>query len=219
MKINIDQSNVFFCSDPHYHQNNIVKSISNWRNKEQSCRDFKDLKHHDQTLIDNINKTVGENDILFCLGDWNFGSYVSGDSFSKGIEFRNAINCKYIHLILGNHDQDIRDNKDGIQSIFESVSFYKEILVIEPSSEQGVKAHRQDINLMHYPIRSWNKQRRGSWMLHGHCHGNLPALEVKGKVLKTMDVGFDCHPEFRPFSYLEIKEIMGSRKIFTEDHH
>ena len=218
MKINIGQNNVFFCSDPHYNQNNIVKGISTWRDSD-SCRDFMTLEEHDNTLVENINKMVGKDDILFCLGDWNFGSYTSGDSFSKGIEFRNRINCETIHLILGNHDQDIRDNKDDIQSIFESVSFYKELVIIEPSKTEGVKALKQHINLMHYPIRSWSKQRRGSWMLHGHCHGNLPDMEINGNLLKTMDVGFDCHPEFRPFSYQEIKKIMGKRYILTGDHH
>lgn len=73
--------------------------------------------------------------------------------------------------------------------------------------------------MMHYPIASWNFMRAGAYSLHGHCHGSFPSLIVEGHIQRRMDVGFDTHPEFRPYSYWEIKEIMDSRVVYTEDHH
>lgn len=217
MKFNIDQQNVFFCSDPHYHHQGLIKGTSKWLNKD-NCRDFDYLKDHDDLLVDNINKKVGTNDVLFCLGDWSFGAY-NGDNVGKILEFRYRIKCLNVHLILGNHDQEIRDNINNVQQNFSSVSNYREIYVIEPSKEQGVKAFKQFVVMMHYPIRSWNKMRQGSWMLHGHCHNQLPDLKINDKLVKTMDVGFDTNKNFEPYSYQEIKGIMEKRYILTEDHH
>lgn len=219
MKINVKQENVFFCSDPHYHHKSLVRGTTNWSTSDE-CRDFDTLEKHDNVLVDNINNTVGENDILFCLGDWAFGAMKKQVNCRK-TEFRNRINCKNVHFILGNHDEAIVKNTDNVREIFSSVNNYLEVTFIEPyeGTEQGVKAFKQKACMMHYPIRSWNYMRHGSWMLHGHCHNNLPDYVVKGNVQRTMDVGFDAHPEFRPFSYWEIKEIMSKRKVFTEDHH
>ena len=46
-----------------------------------------------------------ENDILYHLGDWSFGG------LNQIWEFRKRLNCKKIHLILGNHDHHIENNK------------------------------------------------------------------------------------------------------------
>ena len=51
-------------------------------------------------------------------------------------------------------------------------------------------------------------------MLFGHCHSNYK--DVKGK---SMDVGIDCHPEFKPFSYWEIKELLDKKEQVVVDHH
>jgi calcineurin-like phosphoesterase family protein len=104
MKIQINnKQNIFFCSDPHYGHVGIVRGTSSWEGKK-GTRDFKTVEEHDNTLVNNINKTVGENDILFCLGDWSFGNYKSSENVSNIRKFREKINCKNIHLILGNHD-------------------------------------------------------------------------------------------------------------------
>ncbi len=219
MRIDIAQNNVFFCSDPHYHHKSIVKGVTNWEGNSE-CRDFDTLEEHDNTLVNNINNTVGENDTLFCLGDWSFGA-MRKQIVCKRREFRDRINCKNIYFVIGNHDRNIRKNTDNVREIFSDVYDYLEVTFVEPytGTEQGIKAFKQKVIMMHYPIRSWNHIRQGSWMLHGHCHSNLPDFVINGNIQKTIDVGFDAHPEFRPFSYSEVKEIMDKRKIFTEDHH
>jgi calcineurin-like phosphoesterase family protein len=215
MKLQINnKQNIFFCSDPHYGHAGIVRGTSTWEGK-RGCRDFDTLDEHDQALVDNINKTVGEDDILFCLGDWSFGEYKTGDNVTNIKKFRDQIICKNVHLILGNHCQEIKKNKNNEQELFSSVNPYLEILVIEQPEKQGEKAIKQHIVLSHYSHRTWNKAFNGSWMLFGHSHGSLG--ELPGK---TMDVGFDTHPEFRPYSFQELKEIMERRNVTIEvDHH
>jgi len=214
MKIQINnKQNVFFCSDPHYGHSGIVRGTSSWENK-RGTRDFNTVEEHDKVLIDNINKTVGEDDILFCLGDWSFGNYKNGENISNIRKFREQLKCKNIHLILGNHCQEIRKNKDNSRELFSSVNDYLEILVIEQPIEQGEKPNKQEIVLSHYSFRTWNKSSKGSYMLFGHSHGSLG--EVGGK---TMDVGFDTHFEFRPYSFAEIKEKLKDKEYISIDHH
>ena len=50
-------------------------------------------------------------------------------------------------------------------------------------------------------------------MLYGHSHGNLPGQG------KSMDVGFDCHKDFRPFSFKEVDELLFNKDVVSFDHH
>ena len=210
------KQNVFFTSDNHFHHSSLVYGTSNWKDKSP-CRKFDTLEEHDNTLVNNINKTVGENDILFNLGDWAFGKFQ--DSVEKSIEFRDRINCKNIYLCYGNHDTKLRKEQSLLDKMFVHHSDYMEIYVSEATTEQGVKPEKQFITLGHYSIRTWNRMRHGSWNLFGHSHGSLKDYVVNGHVQRCMDVGIDYHKEFRPFSFSEIKQIMSKRKVFTEDHH
>lgn len=118
--------NIWFTSDLHYNHRNIVKGISEWTDKS-GCRNFQTLEEMNQTLVDNINDNVKENDILYCLGDWSFRGK------NSIYEFRKQLNVKTIHLILGNHDLHIEKGSSvqindeveiNCQKLFSSVQHY-----------------------------------------------------------------------------------------------
>jgi calcineurin-like phosphoesterase family protein len=205
--------NVYFSADFHYNHSALVRGTSKWEDKAP-CRNFDTLEEHDYTLVKNINDLVKEDDILISLGDWNFGDYKSGSNITNARKFREQLNVKTIIHCLGNHDVHVRQNKDNSQELFSWVGDYLELEIIENTKEQGVKPHKQKIVCSHYPISSWNHQRHGSFMLFGHTHSSY-----KGAKGKSMDVGIDCHLEFRPFSYWEVKEIMNKKEIVIVDHH
>ncbi len=194
MKFKNDE-NIWVSSDPHYNHRNICRGVSTW---ESGTRDYDDMESMNNKLVENINKSINHNDILFCLGDWSFGGRGSVS------EFRSQIDCKNIHLILGNHDKHI--SMDG----FRSVNNYLEIKI------DGIK-----MVLSHYPIASWNGLKRGSIHLFGHCH--LPT-EHKLREGKSMDVGFDGN-NMMPYSMKEIISIMNTQPISSIsvpssiDHH
>lgn len=214
MKLQINnKQNIFFCSDPHYGHSGIVAGTSTWADKSL-CRPFQTVDDHDKTLVENINKTVGVNDILFCLGDWSFGAYKTGENVTNIKKFREAINCKNVHLTFGNHDTEVLKNERGVQELFSSVNSYLEIYVIEQPSSQNEKPFKQKIVLSHYSHRVWNGMHNSSWHLFGHSHGCLKNIEGK-----TMDCGFDTHKEFRPYSYQEIKDILSLKDFIKLDHH
>jgi calcineurin-like phosphoesterase family protein len=131
------------------------------------------------TIVNNINNFVGSDDVLIHLGDWSFGG------FENIKNFRERLICKEIHLVLGNHDEHIEDNREDCQSLFASVQWFLQLNYRDNTFE-----------MMHYPLSSWNKLKKGRIHLHGHMH--LPNNE-KITNGRRMDVGIDGHPEFRPY--------------------
>lgn len=191
-------STIHFTSDTHFGHKNIVLGVTNWPEdiRERSCRKFETIEEMDEVLLERINETVKPGDTLYHLGDWSFGD------FENILKYRRRINCRNVHLILGNHDHHIERNRAGIRGAFSSVTPYLEI-----------SFNKEHIIMCHYPFKTWNRGHHGSWMLHGHCHGNLP-LEVP--LRRTIDAGVDTH-DFYPYSFDELKEIMNSRDYGKHD--
>lgn len=210
MKLTLEKNQrLWFTSDTHYNHANICSSTTKWINPA-TCREFKSLEHMNATLVNNINEVVGQDDVLFHLGDWSFGGF-------EQIEiFRNQIVCKNIHLITGNHDHHIENNKEGCQSLFSSVNKYLDLIVKSGMSTKLVA--EQSFALMHFPIASWNNMARDCIHLHGHVH--FPPNKRVG-LGKMMDVGVDGNRLF-PVGIGEVLDLMRHQPIksmFEFDHH
>jgi calcineurin-like phosphoesterase family protein len=214
IKIPVDTKNnpevtVWITSDTHYSHKNICRGVTAWRTKEgeipvSQTRDFVTIEKMNSSIVNNINEVVGQDDMLIHLGDWSFGG------FEQVREFWDRIVCKNIHLVLGNHDHHIENNRGGSQGLFKSVSHYNTL-------EIGQFKFR----LMHYPISSWDGLGKGVMHLHGHCH--LPN-NLKLSKGQRMDVGMDGHTEFRPYNvYREVVPLLRNRPKVSEigdyDHH
>lgn len=202
---------IYFTSDTHYHHKNICRATTSWEDPLTSTRDFKSLEHMDTTIVDRINNYVMPNDTLFHLGDWSFGG------FDRIAEFRNRLVCQNVHLILGNHDQHIEADRDGVQGLFTSVQHYLE-LDIEYFGAAYNLVRKCKFVLMHYPIQSWNNMHKEAIHLHGHVH--LPNSRKMG-VGKMLDVGIDGNNYF-PYNFKEILNIMDTQPVASSvvnDHH
>lgn len=169
-----------------------------------SNRPFNSVEHMNESLVENINNVVAQDDTLYHLGDLAFMQ------LEKLIPLLNRINCKEIHLILGNHDKVVSNNQSAILNRthnVKSISSYKEITY-----------NKQPIVLFHYGMRVWNRSHHGSYHLYGHSHGSLPPHG------KSCDVGVDSphvtgKAEYRPYSFTEIERFMRTREISKEDYH
>jgi calcineurin-like phosphoesterase family protein len=210
MKLTLNKGQkLWFTSDTHYNHGNICSATTKWTDPV-TCREFESLEKMNAYLVGNINEKVGQDDILFHLGDWSFGGF-------EQIElFRNQIVCKNIHIITGNHDHHIENNKEGIQSLFSSVNKY---LNLNVKWNVGTPLMgEQRFALMHFPIASWDNMARGAIHLHGHVH--FPADKRIG-VGKMMDVGCDGN-ELYPIEMGEVLKLMREQPIksmFEFDHH
>ena len=197
---------VWITSDPHYNHKNICRSVTNWRTQDgeiptYNTRDFQSIDQMNDALVNNINFKVGQNDTLIILGDIAFGGFESIG------QFLDRLVCKNIHLVLGNHDHHIRNNRENIQERFLSVSDYLQ-----------VKIYGQNFVMCHYPISSWNGLNKGVIHLYGHIHSGYKNKFGNGK---KMDVGVDGNGYF-PYKITEIVHMMDRREIgsdLSNDHH
>ena len=204
--------NLYFTSDTHYGHENICRGTCSWKDRS-GTRDFDTIEQMNQTIVDRINQVVQEDDVLFHLGDWSFGG------FSRVEEFRDKIKCKNIHIILGNHDHHIENDKHGIKSRFASVNHYLFLQVSETSPIRGAAVKKTKFVLSHYPICSWKDMYMGVFHLHGHVH--LPSNLVVGQG-KSLDVGMDGSL-MMPYSLDDVKDMLSGQPIkalsLQRDHH
>ena len=211
-------SNEFFISDTHFNHGNILKYCHRpfLNEHEQSLLEsgkdpyFKvsreSIDFHDTTLINNINDVVERNDILWHLGDFAFADY-------KTIrQYRDRINCQNIYLIWGNHDKhEIRD------------------LFTECHDQHLLLVGKQKIFLNHFPMLSWERSHKGSWMLHGHVHGSIrknPLIQPFYDSMPICDVGVDgpCivknyNHTFKPWSMHELTKFMATKEKNNDQSH
>ncbi len=114
----------------------------------------------DTVLISNWNHAVGENDIVYHMGDFSFRG--KGET----LEILSKLNGR-IRLIRGNHDKVLKG--DEMLRKFEWVKDY-----YEGKAPDGTK-----IIMCHTAFLVWNKSHRGSWNVCGHSHGSLPERDAK----------------------------------------
>lgn len=199
MKIlnNFNSSDLYFVSDLHFYHKNIISYCN---------RPFGDVEYMNKRLIEEWNKTVPKNGIVFMLGDFCFTD--SKEKWVKIVEQLNGI----IYHISGNHDKYcimasrpnnyISDTNDRVDIL--------EITVNDDEMSDGY----QEITMCHFPMLAWNNSHRNSWNLYGHVHGAYPNPKYF-----TLDVGVDnvakLTGQYRPLSYEEIKIIL--TKEFLEN--
>lgn len=166
-------------SDLHIGHYNII---------EYCNRPFVDVEEMNETIIENYNKVIKPDDVVYFLGDIHF--YKDTDKF-KTI-FKRLKGQK--HLIFGNHDKRYRKS---LSELFLSSQDYLE-----------VKLDKQLVVMSHYPFLTWNKGHHGSWMLHGHSHSTLDVVnkESINNGRFRWDVGVDGN-NFTPVSFEQLKEL------------
>jgi calcineurin-like phosphoesterase family protein len=187
MRKTIIQPTDFFTGDTHFWHRTVLKP-------EYGNRPFDDVEDMNAYLVHAWNSRVPPDGTVWHFGDVSFGNRTRTRAILE------ALNGT-IHLIRGNHDRDIRG---GIAARFASVQDY-----LEAKTPDGIK-----VVLCHYAMLTWNRAHHGSWMLHGHSHGNLHDAGIR-----RLDVGVDTHPEFAPWSFAELCERMDGRSFIQVDHH
>ena len=180
---------IYFCSDLHYGHRRIQEFCP-------TTRKGKDWEEMSEILIRNLEATLRPDDVLYNLGDVAF----QGVDFCRKILSRiNATGAEH-HLILGNHDHNIRKNQE-LQDLCTSVSSMKTIFI-----------EKQMVVMCHFPMVQWENCERDSIHLFGHCHGSFTQPG------KCMDVGIDTRPgDMMPYTWDEIKRKM--EKLPATQHH
>jgi calcineurin-like phosphoesterase family protein len=225
-------SKIFFTADTHFGHANIIKYCnrpfltaadkkalednggswhdgtwkgsrsSNWRITPDAVEMMND------TFFKNINAIVGEDDILWHLGDFAFAQR---ESYVRKCEnYRRRINCKNVNIIWGNHDEP-----HLIKHLFNESHFMHNI---------SLPGQRFRVVLCHYAMAVWEGSHRGNWQLYGHSHTTAePWMNKNMPDRKSLDVGVDnanlLLGSYRPFSLDELEKMLLKREGFSMDHH
>ena len=189
-------SKTWFTSDLHFFHRNIVEYTN--RGKETNKSD------HDKWLINLWNETVNPEDTVYHLGDFAFHK-----SYEDLAGILAAVNAKQIIMLKGNHDEKSVLNRLVTDQWITEWHMYREIKIGDTKTV-----------LHHFPISSWHQQGRGSYHLHGHCHGNLKEMFSQGLILDAgLDQYYNMYGKHGFFSEEQVIEIMKAKTKFISDHH
>lgn len=143
---------IHFTSDQHFYHKNII---------EYSKRPFKTVDEMNRTIIQNWNRTVKPDDLIYVLGDFAFAPK------SKIRELLKILNGKKV-LIIGNHDMTYRKEK------WVNMGFDR------ATNGESINLSGMKIELNHFPI-----QGQSGWTIHGHIHRRWRVKD------KCINVGVD----------------------------
>ena len=175
---------IFVTSDLHFSHINCIKYCN---------RPFSSIEEMDQTIINNWNNKVEQNDLVFIIGDIIYG--VNKKKYLETLKSYIFQLNGTIKLIPGNHDRiDDIINYTGWNGKLEVINNY--------IYEYNAYYLSKTIIMSHYPLLRWPRMARGSWHLYGHVHNN----EHFDHGL-SYNVGVDDN-NFTPLTLTEIKEIM-----------
>lgn len=181
-----DGSKVFFTSDTHWGHGNIIKFCD---------RPFKDVEEMNYKLIENWNKKVPQDGLVFHLGDFAWG----GSDMWKNI--RQQLNGEII-LIKGNHDQK-NMSSTAEQTLFKHSAW-----------QMLIEVEGRKVLLNHFPFLCYAGVYRDPkglvYNLFGHVHsGPGKKGEDIPRLIHTFptqyDVGVDNN-DYEPISWYEVNE-------------
>lgn len=139
---------IWVIADCHFGHHNIL----NFRDDKGELirgKVFRDIEHHDNSIIDNINSVVAPPDHLYILGD------VCINKKSLG-QIRRLNGHK--RLVMGNHD--IFRVEEYLEAGFEKIS--------------GVRVWpKYNLIFSHVPLHPNSLKSRGWLNIHGHYHSNV----------------------------------------------
>ena len=142
-------ANIFFCSDHHFYHQNILTFK---RDDGTPLREFQDVNHMNEVMVQRHNERVRPNDKVYFLGD------VTMSRNARGLEILGRMNGEKV-LIKGNHD---------LCKPQQYLQYFKDI--------RG--SHQFDgMVLTHIPIHPDSLARWGL-NVHGHLHYQVVRLPL-----------------------------------------
>ena len=188
-KIHIDiqkGQKIWFTSDLHFGHRNVLGFCN---------RPWSDEKEMGAGLIKNWNDTVGDEDIVFVLGD----TFWFNDS--RGIKrVLSQLKGKDIYILPGNHDDFNAYHRVDDPRIH----LCTDVVVCWVTEENKPK---REIWMSHYPMMTWPHRENDAWQLFGHIHSNQDRTEGVDQDLplhwNQQDVGCD----FWDYEPVDLREL------------
>jgi calcineurin-like phosphoesterase family protein len=165
-------SHTYFTSDTHFGHANIIRYCK---------RPFTSPDQMDEALIASWNRRVGDDDVVYHLGDFTLaGRDTARRTFAR---LRGRIK------VLGypwHHDRGWAPSTIGPSEFVGASGHAVDMLPPLLTISLPVGGRRQPIALCHFPLGQWDRRHHGAWHLHGHSHGTYTGSGA------MVDVGVDC---------------------------
>lgn len=196
-KIHIElasDQNIWFTSDLHFGHRNVLRFCN---------RPWEDEKAMGLGLIENWNNVVGDNDIVFVLGD----TFWFNDS--RGIKkVLSQLKGKDIYILPGNHDDfDSYHRVDDPR-----IHLCADVVACWITQENKPK---REIWMSHYPMMTWPHRENGALQFFGHIHSALNKTEGVDQDLplhwNQCDVGCDFW-DYEPVELRELEKFISVKK-------
>lgn len=168
--VDLTGQNVFVISDNHFFHRRIIEFCS---------RPFQSVEEMDETMFNNWNNTVSDDDVVLFGGDFVVGSR------SQGTDKDTAAKLLYDNLngtklfMRGNHDKEVT-----------SIPFYSKQKMI-------IKYNDYTFTLSHYPLPNFDTD----FLLYGHVHNNPHEISENKNV-------FNCSVENINYTPINLNEII-----------
>jgi calcineurin-like phosphoesterase family protein len=186
---------VWFTSDLHFGHRNVIRFCN---------RPFANEKEMGEKLIENWNSVVGDNDIVFVLGDTFW--FNDSKSIKKTLD---QLKGKTIYMIPGNHDEF-----EHYYRVLDSRIVLCPDIVTLWLQEYG-SSKKKEIYMQHCPMSTWPHRVNGVWHLFGHIHSNAFRTEGVDQDLplhwNQHDVGCD-YWGYRPVDFETLQRLFDARE-------
>jgi calcineurin-like phosphoesterase family protein len=139
-------SKLYFISDHHFFHSNILKFVSSY-NPGQPVRVFDSVEHMNETMVQNHNNVVNDEDKVYFLGDLAIGTKALS-SIMPRLKGKKR-------LILGNHDGSKKKDFEIYFQFFEKVM---------ESRRMG------ELLVTHRPVYLGKTESHIKANVHGHIH-------------------------------------------------
>ncbi len=186
---------VYFIGDAHFDHRNIIKYCD---------RGFSGVTEMNQTIMNNWNSTVGDDETVYYLGDWAFGW-----GHKPARHWKNQLRGTIVS-IRGSHDRE----QTGMEfHDFRELHVGKhDFLLIHNPDPRG----RHQTQEQKHKLENWH-----GWIIHGHVHNNKmdkhPFINGENR---TINVSAEV-VKYRPVSLsyllgLDLESIRRMRMVDSE---
>lgn len=171
----------WFTSDLHFGHKNVI----------EFCKRPTTVEEQTDWIITQINSVVGEDDIVYHLGDFTFAGTSKIEEYT---DILNQLNGTW-RFIMGNHD-----NIKLLTEICNKAD--KKHVVVGHYTE--LKYNKSKFVLCHFPFKSWNCSSNGSYNIHGHCHGELTKRHFSNKYVEKIAEVFGWDKRKQPVNQIDV---------------
>jgi calcineurin-like phosphoesterase family protein len=172
----------FYTSDTHFGHVSLLS---------MQPRPFVSIDEHDEHLVEQWNRVVGNTDIVYHLGDFAMGLTERADRVRRLFSRLNGRK----RLVVGNHDLDRHGHLHPTLAALDWDEAPQGFIFTDDCGQKLVLAH--------YAQRVWQWESKGGYHFYGHAHGQLPGIG------RSRDVGVDMPDTcFAPRTFSQLQKSL-----------